>query len=129
VKFRKHRLQECTKPLFPSYLFARFAFPDDYYDVKWARGVKRIVGSGDHPIPIEDSIVVFLREQGNKRGVIHPKPDLKDGDRVKVKEGALEGLWGIVRGEIDARGRVRVLMEILHSGAKVELPYSHVEKY
>ncbi len=129
VRFRRHKLQERVQPLFPSYIFARFTIPDDYYHVKWARGVKRIVGSGDIPLPLDDSVVIFLRGQANGEGLIEPQPDLKDGDRVRVKQGPLEGLWGVVQGEVDARGRVRVLMDILHAGARIKLPYSFVEQF
>lgn len=128
VRFRKQKLQECIKPLFPSYLFARFAIPDEYYDIKWARGVKRIVGSGNMPIPLDDSIVIFLKQQVNEKGLIQTQPNLKDGDKVRVRQGPLQGLWGIVHGEIDPKGRIKILMDILHSGAKVQLPYSYVEK-
>ncbi len=129
VKFRRRRLQERVQPLFPSYLFARFAIPDEYYNVKWARGVRRIVGSGTMPLPLDDSIVVFLIEQADEKGLIEPQPSLKDGDRVRVKEGPLAGLWGVVQGSVDARGRVKILMDILHAGARIKLPYSFVERF
>lgn len=128
VRFRRHKMREIIQPLFPSYIFARFAMPDEYYDVKWAKGVKRIVGSGDLPIPLDDSIVVFLREQTNEQGLVHPRPNLRIGDKIRVRQGPLEGLFGIIQGELDAKGRVKVLMDILHSGAKVELPFSYVER-
>ncbi|NIS67490.1 MAG: hypothetical protein GTO12_00625 [Proteobacteria bacterium] len=129
VKFRRRRLEELVQPLFPSYLFARFVIPDEYYNVKWAKGVKRIVGSGDMPLPLDDSIVTFLRGQVNEEGLVQSCSNLKHGDKVRIKQGPLEGLWGIVQGEIDAKQRVKILMDILHSGAKVELPYSYIEKY
>jgi transcriptional antiterminator RfaH len=128
VKFRNRRLQERVQPLFPSYIFARFAIPDEYYDVKWAKGVKRIVGSGDMPIPLDDSIVVYLRAQTNEKGHIQPRSKLQDGDKVRINQGPLAGLWGVVKGRADAKGRVKILMDILHAGARIELPYSYVEK-
>ncbi|MBW2058464.1 MAG: hypothetical protein JRJ26_13305 [Deltaproteobacteria bacterium] len=129
VKFRRRKLREIVEPMFPSYLFARFSIPEEYYHVKWARGVKRIVGCGEGPIPLDDSVVEFLKGQVDEEGLIFRHPGLKEGDRVRVKEGPLEGLWGVVRGEVDSKQRVRILMDILHSGAKVELPCSFVEKY
>ena len=129
VKFQRQKLKATIQPLFPNYLFARFTIPDEYYNVKWARGVRRIVGSGDLPLPLDDSIVIFLKEQANEKGLIQPTPSVKNGDRVRVKQGPLEGLWGVVHGEIDSKNRVKILMDVLHSGAKVELPYSYVEKF
>jgi transcriptional antiterminator RfaH len=128
VTFRKGRLKERIEPLFPSYLFARFAIPDEYYGVKWAKGVKRIVGNGDTPIPLDDSIVIFLKEKANEKGLVQPESNLKDGDQVRVRQGPLQGLLGIVQGVVGAKGRVRILMDILRAGAKVELPYSAVER-
>jgi len=129
VRFRNHKLHESIQPLFPNYLFARFTIPDEYYDVKWARGVKRIVGSGEIPIPLDDSIVVFLRAQTNEKGHIQPQSKLKDGDKVRINQGPFAGLWGVVRGSVDAKGRVKILMDILSAGARIELPYSYVEKH
>jgi transcriptional antiterminator RfaH len=129
VKFRRRRLEERVQPLFPSYIFARFAIPDEYYNVKWARGVRRIVGSGAMPIPLDDSVVIFLIEQADEKGLIEPQPSLKDGDRVRVKEGPLAGLWGVVQGGVDAKGRVKILMDILHAGARIQLPHAFVERF
>jgi transcriptional antiterminator RfaH len=129
IRFRKHRLREHIEPLFPNYIFARFTIPDDYYDVIWTKGVKRIVGGGVMPVPLDDSVVIFLKQQSDERDLIQPKRNLKTGDRVRVKQGPLRGLWGVVRGEINAKGRIRILMDILRSGTRVELPYSYVERY
>ncbi|NIM98377.1 MAG: hypothetical protein GTO24_09955 [candidate division Zixibacteria bacterium] len=129
VSFRGRRLTDRIQPLFPNYLFARFAIPDDYYSVKWAKGVKRIVGSGDMPIPLDDSVVIFLKGKADETGLIQPELDLKTGDQVRVRQGPLEGLLGIVQGVVGAKGRVRILMDILHAGAKLELPHSFIEKY
>ncbi len=77
VRFRKQKIQQHIQPLFPNYIFARFAIPDEYNDVRWGRGVKRIVGSGNTPIPMQDSIVIFLKEQTREKGFIQPRANLK----------------------------------------------------
>lgn len=128
-RFRRHKLRECIQPLFPNYLFARFTIPHEYYQVKWTKGVKRIVGSGDIPLYLDDSIIIFLKEQVSEKGLIHPQPQLKNGDKIRITQGPLEGLWGIVQGGVDAKGRVKILMDILNTGAKIELPRSYVEKF
>ena len=117
------------KPLFPSYLFAHMAYPEDYYKVIWARGVRRIVGNGAEPIPLDDSIVEFFMRQTEEKGFIRPSPRLKVGDMVRVRTGPLEGLIGIIDGSLDERGRIRVLMDFLKEGARIEVPYSFIERY
>jgi transcriptional antiterminator RfaH len=116
------------KPLFPNYLFAHMAYPDDYYTVIWAKGVKRIVGNGAEPIPLDDSVVHFFMKQTEEKGFVQPIPQLKAGDRVKVRRGPLEGLMGIIDGSIDEKGRIKVLMDFLKEGARVEIPFSFLEK-
>ena len=117
------------KPLFPNYLFAHMAYPDDYYSVIWAKGVRRIVGNGTQPIPLDDSIVDFFKRQTEEKGFIKPSLKLKIGDTVRVKNGALEGLIGIIDGSIDEKGRIKVLMDFLKEGARIEIPYSYLERY
>jgi len=117
------------KPLFPNYLFAHMAYPDDYYAVIWAKGVRRIVGNGTEPIPLDDSIVDFFKRQTEEKGFIKPSLRLKIGDTVRVKNGALEGLIGMIDGSIDEKGRIKVLMDFLKEGARIEIPYSYLERY
>ena len=117
-----------VKPLFPSYLFARMAYPEDYYTVIWAKGVRRVVGNGSEPIPLDDSIVDFFWRQSEEKGFIRPSPHLRIGDMIRVKNGPLEGLIGIIDGTIDEKGRVKVLLDFLKEGARVEIPCSFLER-
>ena len=116
------------KPLFPNYLFAHMAYPDDYYTVIWTKGVRRIVGNGTEPIPLEDSVVDFFRKQTEEKGFVQPAPQLKTGDKVRVRSGSLEGLIGVIDGSIDEKGRINVLMDFLKEGTRVEIPWSFLER-
>jgi transcription elongation factor/antiterminator RfaH len=117
------------KPLFPNYLFARMTYPEDYYTVIWAKGVRRIVGNGSEPIPLDDSIVDFFRAQTEVDGFIRPSPQLTVGDTIRVRNGPFEGLIGIIDGSIDEKGRIKVLMDFLKEGARVEVPFSCLERH
>ena len=121
--------QAKIKPLFPNYLFAHMNYPDDYYKVIWAKGVRRIVGNGAEPIPLDDSIVDFLKTQTKEKGFIQPLSQLKMGDAVRVRNGPLAGFIGIIDGSIDEKGRIKVLMDFLKQGARIEVPYSYLERY
>ena len=117
------------KPLFSNYLFARMACPEDYYTVIWAKGVKRIVGNGKEPIPLDESVVGYFQKQTREKGFIQPSPRLKTGDTVRVRNGPLAGLMGIIDGSIDEKGRIKVLMDFLKEGTRVEIPYSFLERH
>jgi len=46
-----------------------------------------------------------------------------------VRNGPLAGLIGIIDGSIDEKGRIKVLMDFLKEGARIEIPYSFLERY
>ncbi len=117
-----------TKPLFPNYLFAKLAFPNDYYKVIWAKGVKKIIGNGEAPVPLDESVVDFFVKQSNDNGVIQLSTRLRIRDQVMVKNGPFEGLVGIVDGSLDRNGRIRVLMDFLKEGVRIEIPHTAVER-
>jgi len=127
--YSSKRKEAKIKPLFPNYLFAEMAYPDDYYTVIWAKGVRRIIGNGMEPIPLDDSVVDFFKRQTEEKGFIQPSSRLKMGDAIRVKNGPLEGLIGIIDGSIDEKGRIKVLLDFLKEGARVEIPYSYLETY
>jgi len=121
--------QAKIKPLFPNYLFAHMAYPDDYYAVIWAKGVRRIVGNGTEPIPLNDSVVEFLKSQSEEKGFVQPSLRLKIGDAVRVRKGPLEGFIGIIDGSVDEKGRIKVLLDFLKEGTRVEIPFSSLERH
>lgn len=116
------------KPLFLNYLFARMTYPDDYYAVIWTKGVRRIVGNGEKPIALDDSVIDLLKKQSEQKGFIQPSPQLNTGDTVRVKNGPLAGLIGIIDGSLDEKGRIKVLLDFLKEGTRVEIPYSFLER-
>ncbi|MEW6442921.1 MAG: transcription termination/antitermination NusG family protein [bacterium] len=120
--------QKRVVPLFPSYLFVKISVPHDYYKVIWAKGVKRMVGNTEGPLPLDDSIIDFLEKRTGKEGYIRPVDRWRRMDPVRVTSGPLEGLMGLVDGSTDSRGRVKVLMRFLREGSRVEVPAWCLEK-
>lgn len=101
-----------VRPFFPGYGFLTFVFPDQYQMVKYTRGIKRVVGNKEGPIPIPDEVIqeIRAREIGGlieleKHGLM---PQV--GDEIEVAEGPLKGLRGIFQKEIDEKERVMILL-------------------
>jgi transcriptional antiterminator RfaH len=115
-------LDDVVQPLFPGYLFARVNLAMQYWDVVWAPGVHRLVGFGDSPSYLDDGVVDFLRQRAGHDGVVRMFPVFREGDRVRIKQGPLAGLVGIIEKPCSGRGRVRVLMELLRRQTRVEVP-------
>jgi transcriptional antiterminator RfaH len=114
-------------PLFPNYLFVQLCAPEEYDYVRWSPGVRCFVSFNGTPTPVEEGIVAFLRQRANPEGILEARSSLTVGQEVRIIGGPFEGLIGILQDPPNARGRVRVLMELLGRQVKVEVPVQLVE--
>ena len=69
-----------VRPLFPNYLFAKLDVDIHYYKVKWTRGVNKILGGRNGPIPISERVVETIRERAGRDNLIELQDEMKDGD-------------------------------------------------
>jgi transcription antitermination factor NusG len=100
------------RPFFPGYGFLLFDFPSQYQLVKYTRGVKRVVGNREGPIPIPEGILqgIRAREIGGLIELEKHGEEPKVGDEIEVAEGPLKGLKGIFKKELDDKERVMILL-------------------
>lgn len=104
-KDRKMRLQ---MPLFPGYVFIKFALRERL-GVLQVSSLVRLVSFGGQPKALSEEEIVTLRralEQGLRA---EPHPYLAVGRRVRIKSGALAGLEGIL---LRRRGQWRVVLSV-----------------
>ena len=116
------------KPLFPRYIFARFDAATLLSKVGFTRGVRCVVSFGNGPVPIEDEVIEFLREQTNEEGLIRIGEELKRGDRVTVKNGLLGELSGVFERELKGTDRVKILLNAINYQASIVIPKELVKK-
>jgi transcription antitermination factor NusG len=115
-------------PLFPGYLFVRIALATQFYDVLWAPGVSRFIGSHETPTPLEDELVAFLKRNVEAGDLLRAQPTLVVGQDVEVTRGPFAGIVGIIQRPPNAKGRIRVLMKLLNRRpVDVELPLNFVK--
>jgi transcriptional antiterminator RfaH len=115
-------------PLFPNYLFVRLTlFSEEFSYAKWSPGVSRIVSFNGVPASIDDAIMDLLMTQGNRDGIIEARPSLKSGQEVRITSGPFDGLVGIIQEPPNARGRVKILLELLNRPTKVDVPVQFIE--
>ena len=108
-------------PLFPNYLFVRIHLPTEFHYVSWSPGVKRIVSFGERPIPLDERVVDFLRQQTDPEGVIKACSQLRPGQEVEIRGGPFDGLIAIIQDPPDAKGRVKILLKLLSRQISVKL--------
>lgn len=115
-------------PLFPSYLFVRLKlFSEEFSYAQWSPGVSRIVSFNGVPASIDDSIVRFLMAQTNGDGVVEARPKLRIGQEVRISGGPFGGLVGIIQEPPNAKGRIKILLQLLNGRTKVDVPIQFLE--
>src|SRR5262245_57324259 len=74
------RIKPVVAPLFPGYLFVRIDLEQQYFDVVWTPGVRKFIGFGELPSPVDDAVIDFLRARIGHEGVLRAQPAFKQGD-------------------------------------------------
>ena len=89
------RLKSVELPLFPGYLFCRLD-PQYRLPLLTIPGVLHFVGVGKIPLPIDDREIAGIQAAVRSGLVTEPCPFLEVGQRVRMQDGPLEGLEGIL---------------------------------
>jgi transcriptional antiterminator RfaH len=128
VRVRRFNNVKIKKPLFPGYLFCRFTKEDEILaQVRWTRGVKKLLPESVNPIPVEDEVVKAIQSLQQKDGVIR-KQQLEKEDRVRIIRGPMKDILGLFDHWTSDQGRVKVLLNFISYQASVELHHSLIEK-
>ena len=117
------RVRRRIVPLFPNYLFVRLDLSSDEYSwATWSPGVNRIVNFNGQPASVDNSVVDVLKLKSDREGVIPARSNLRSGQQVQISGGPLDGLLGIIQEPPSAKGRVRILLNLLNRPMNVEVP-------
>lgn len=125
---RNGRMNKELKPLFPSYIFGKFDLNQSYPLVRWAKGVKKVLGYGEYPTPISEVVMEIIRERTDAQGIVRLKCHFEANDLIRIKTGPLKDLLGIFERWISDSERVRILLNLLGYQPVVEMHYSMIEK-
>ncbi len=117
------RVKVLDTPLFPGYVFARFAHPNQRVPVLRVPGVRSIVGMGSSPIGVPDEEIHAVQTLVNSVFPVRPWPFLKAGQRVRVEQGPLRGVEGIILQQKD-EWRMVVSVELLQRSISVAIDRS-----
>jgi len=115
-------------PLFRGYLFGKFDIEHDYPLVRWARGVKKVLGFGGYPTPISEEVVRIIKERADSQGIVRVKHHFMPNDVVRLKAGPLKDLLGVFERWLSDGERVRILLRLIGYQPAVEIHCSMIEK-
>ena len=102
------RFKEIDQPLFPGYVFCQFD-QNNRLPVLTVPGVVHVVGVGKNPIAIEESEIAAIRIAVKSGLARQPWPYLEVGQRVRIENGPLCEMEGIL---IGFRGNHRLVLSI-----------------
>jgi transcription antitermination factor NusG len=113
------RLKSVDCALFPGYVFCRLD-PRYRLPLLTIPGVLRFVGVGNALAPIDDEEIAAIRTAMSSGLSAEPWPFLEAGQRVRLQEGPLAGMEGLLV-EVRKRYRVVVSVTLLQRSVAVEI--------
>lgn len=121
------------KKVFPGYIMVRADLDDQTWDViRHTPGVTGFVGMGSRPTPLSrkevESVMNFSTEVRDSPRKTKTSLEYQLGDPVTVKDGAFEGLTGIISEINEDHLKLKVLVNIFGRETPVELEFSQVAK-
>ena len=131
--FKAHNLRgvkmvRTIRPLFPSYLFARLNLDLHYARVKWTRGVSRVLGNREGPVPVSEAVVQTIRDRVGRDNLIELEEEMKEGDLVQVISGPIKDLLGVFQKRMSGKDRVKILLNLIGVDVPVQISKWQIHK-
>ena len=89
------RTKQTELPLFPGYVFCRLDV-SKRLPVLTTPGVIQFLGAGRLPLAVDETEIASLRQAVLAGAPLTPYPYLQAGHRVRIEEGSLAGVQGVV---------------------------------
>ena len=113
------------EPFFPNYLFVKVDLTaKNAANLRWMPGLRNIVGGGDEPAVLPDSVIASLHLRLDRA----MKRDLRKGDRlfhagqkVTVVEGPFKGFEAVFERGLNGEQRVQILLETISSSIRANV--------
>lgn len=128
LRRRRGRQEAVVEPLFPRYLFIYLDTQNDNWaPIRSTFGVAALVRFGAEPAHVPEELVAHLKAQEGQEGLHEwAEPKMKVGDRVRVAEGPLKGIEGILLAK-SGQERVMLLLEMLGTEVRTHLSANKIE--
>jgi transcription antitermination factor NusG len=115
------RIVEKELPLFPGYFFCKFD-PQYRLPILTTPGVVSIITAGRNPVPIPEDEIASIRAAIESGMLITPCAYLAEGERVRVLDGPLQGVEGILVRKKN-QSRIVLSVDILRRSVSIEIDH------
>ncbi len=128
IKIKNGKRKIVTEKIFPGYVLVEMVVTDaSWYVVRNTPNVTGFIGSGTTPTPISDEEIKNLQK---RMGVEEPKYkiDVSVGSPVRISDGPFKGYEGKVSDIDEAKGKVKVLVNMFGRETPIELDFLQIKK-
>lgn len=128
IKLKNGKRYSVEERIFPGYVLVEMIVTDDsWYVVRNTPNVTGFIGVDTTPTPVnKDEIMGVKKKMGEK--TTKYKMDIKVGEMVKIIDGPFKNFEGKVEEVDDAKGRIKVLVDIFGRETPVELDFLQIKK-
>ena len=127
-QYSSGKMIQKIKSLFPNYLFATLDINLHYYNVKWTRGVNKILGNGSEPLPISEKVIQTIKDRMGENHFVKLDEELKEGTLVQFTSGPFKDLMGVFDRSMSEGKRVRVLLSLIGIDVPVQVSRYQIKK-
>ncbi len=128
IKIKNGKRKVVIEKIFPGYVLVQMVVDDDsWYVVRNTPNVTGFIGSGTVPTPVsEEEMDGLLKRVGAEEPKY--KMDVEAGSHVRVVDGPFKNFEGEVIEVDEARGKVKLSLNVFDRKTPVELDFLQVKK-
>ncbi|MEZ4236011.1 MAG: transcription termination/antitermination protein NusG [Myxococcota bacterium] len=121
--------RKVTRRFYPGYMLVEMDLdPETWNLVKNTPKVTGFVGNTKNPPPVPDSDVARITSMLSEEEEPRPVMDFEVGEEVRLTEGHYASMRGTVEEVNEARGKLRVVVNMFGRPVPTELSFHQVEK-
>ncbi len=128
IKIKAGKRHVVREKIFPGYVLVQMIVDDaSWYVVRNTPNVTGFIGSGTLPIPLGESEIKDLQQ---RMGVKEPKYKINVtvGTPVRITDGPFKNTEGRVSEVDEARGKIKVMVQMFGRETPVELDFLQIKK-
>jgi transcriptional antiterminator NusG len=128
IRVKNGKRRTIEERLFPGYVLVEMIVTEDsWYVVRNTPNVTGFVGSGTTPTPVsQEEVDRLLKRMGEEEPKY--KIDVAEGDAVKITDGPFKDFEGKIAEVNEAKGTIKVLVNVFGRETPVELDFLQVHK-